>query len=475
MNVQGSHNSRPPGRLNDRKDSVQWSRAWSRARLFGMALAVAGVVAACTTAPPVDNSPGTLVVLVNGLPAGASGAVSVAGPSSYSEQLTASETLAGLTIGSYAVTATNVGFEGIEYAATVTGSPASVTPNGVTTATVVYAATSVAPGDLTVTIDGLPGGVDAAVTVTGPSGTEQLTASATLDDVAPGAYSVTAANVDDGGDIYAATVAGSPATVPAGGSAGVTVTYTFLDPAAFGSLTVTITGLPIGTDAAVNVTGPGGFDQDLTATDTLASLTPGFYEVSGADVIDGGLTYSAVIDTSPVLVIPDATATLSVTYLPVAPDDGDAQSNPGWSAKFRNSSGNPVAVTEILFNSAAPLDVKGIQLINVIGDPEDPGDWLEFELVHGEGEVTSVLFELECLTPYTGSSPVRVELRDDSGAKLGQSVTCGGSANIAIPNEGTADYLVSVIPHLGAPYYMEYELSIDAFCFQACAYQPFEP
>ena len=178
MNAQGCRNSHRPGRPKVKEGNVRRSRAWSRARLFGMVLAVVGIMAACTTAPPVDNSPGTLVVLVNGLPAGASGAVTITGPSSFAEQLTASETLAGLTVGSFTVAAANVSFEGIDYAATVTGSPANVTPNGVTTATVTYAATSVAPGDLTVTISGLAGGVDAAVTVTGPVGTEQLTASA---------------------------------------------------------------------------------------------------------------------------------------------------------------------------------------------------------------------------------------------------------------------------------------------------------
>ena len=450
------------------------SQQWARLTLAWLLAALVAVLAACTTGQPVDDSPGTLVVLVNGLPAGAQGTVNVAGPG-FSEELTSSDTLAGLTAGNYLVTAATVSFEGVDYAASVSGSPAAVTPNGVATATVTYAATSDAPGDLLVTVTGLPDGVEGAVTVTGPAGTEQLTATATLADVQPGIYTVTAADVDDGGDIYAATVTGSPATVPAGGSTSVTVTYSFLDPAAFGSLAVAISGLPAATGAAVNVTGPGGFDQDLDASDTLANLTPGFYVVSGADVSAGGISYTAVVETSPVLVIPDATAAVSVTYLPVAPDDGDAQSNPGWSAKFRATSGNPVTVSEILFNSAAPLDVKGLQLVNVIGDPEDPGDWLEFELVHGQGQVTQVSFELECLTAYTGGSPIRVELRDDDGAKLGTSVTCNTSANIAIPNEGTADYLVSVIPTVTAPYYMEYVLSIDAFCFQACAYQPFEP
>ena len=440
-----------------------------------LAVVLVGALTACsTTPPPEDDSPGTLVVLVNGLPTGAEGEVTVTGPASFNEQLTASETLGALTPGSYSVSASDVDYAGISYAAAVTGSPANVSSNDVVTATVSYTAASVEPGDLTVTITGLPGGVGASVTVTGPSGSEQLTASGTLTDIDPGVYTVTAANVNDAGDVYAASIDTSPVTVPADGLASVTVTYTFLDPNEVGSLTVTISGLPAGTDAAVNVSGTA-YDQDLTASSTLANLVPGFYDVTGSDVTADGLTYSAVVTTSPVLVIPDDTANVDVQYLAVAPDDGDAQSNPGWSAQFRNTSGAPVSVAGILFNAAAPLDVKGIQIIDQIGDPEDPGDWLEFRLVHGEGEVSSVEFDLECVTSYSGSSPIRMELRDDEGAKLGQTVTCDGSATIAIPNEGTADYLVAVIPNTSAPFYMEYVLSVDAFCFQACAYQPYDP
>jgi hypothetical protein len=440
-----------------------------------LAVMVVGALAACsTTPPPEEDSPGTLVVLVSGLPAGADGAVTVTGPGSFDEQLTASDTLGALTPGIYTVSASDVSYAGISYTAAVTGTPASVASNDVVTATVSYSAASVDPGDLTVTIAGLPGGVEAAVTVTGSGVSEQLIASGTLTDIDPGVYAVTAANVNDGGDVYAATIDTSPVTVPAGGAASVTVTYSFLDPGEVGSLAVTISGLPAGTDAAVNVSGTA-FDEVLTASTTLTNLTPGFYDVTGADVTADGLTYTATVVTSPVLVIPNDTANVDVQYLAVAPDDGDAQSSPGWSAQFRNTSGAPVSVSEILFNSAAPLDVKGIQLANQIGDPGDPGDWLEFRLVHGEGEVSSVEFELECESAYSGSSPIRMELRDDEGAKLGQTVTCGGSATIAIPNEGTADYLVAIIPSTSEPFYMEYVLSVDAFCFQACAYQPYDP
>lgn len=437
------------------------------------------VLGACATntPPPDDDGTGALVVLVEGLPTGAAGDVTITGPDGFNESIVASDTFAGLEPGNYSVGATDVSHQGIDYAATVTGSPANVTSDDVTTVTVTYAATSTEPGDLIVTVTGLPGGVDAAVNVTGPDGFDQdLTGSTTLGNVDPGLYVVSANDVDDGGDTYAATVSGSPATVPAGGSATVTVEYTFLDPATFGTLQVNITGLPVGTDADVNVSGPGAFDQDLTATTTIPNLVPANYTITAADVSTGGLTYSAVIDTSPALVLPNETTTVDVTYQPFVPDDGDAASAPGVFALFRNTSAGPLTVNELLFNENDPLDVKGIQLVNELGDPEDPGDWLAFELVHGESPTTSVNVSLECDTEFTPGSPIRVELRDDSGAKIGNTVTCDGENDIAVPNDGgTGDYLLHVIPQTSNPFYVAYVLSVDAFCFQACAYQPYLP
>ncbi len=449
---------------------------FSRLGSLAAALAVTAAIAACTTTPPEEDAPGALVIIVNGLPGGAAADVTVTGPSGFSEQLTASDTLAGLTVGSYSVTAGGVGFEGVDYAAAVTGTPAAVTPNGVTTATVTYTATSLAPGSMTVTVTGLPGGVAGDVTVTGPSGTQQVTASSTLTALEPGIYTVSAAEVDDDGDIYAATVTGSPATVPAGGTTAVTVAYSFLDPAAFGALSVSISGLPVGVNAAVNVSGPGGVNQNLTASGTLSNLTPGNYVVGASDVSSGDLTYTAVVESSPVLVIPESTASVSVTYLAVAVNDGDAQSNPGWSARFRVTSGNPVRVEDILFNSAAPLDVKGIQIANEIGNPADPGDWLEFELIHGQSNTSRITVQLECLTAFTGTSPIRAEVRDDTGAKIGLTINCGTTRNIDLPNKGgKGDYLLSVTPTFGTPYFMRYVLSVNAYCTGACAYQPYQP
>lgn len=449
------------------------------APLLAPFLALVLALAACAGAPVApdgDDDPGALAVLVSGLPTGAAAAVAVSGPSGFSDAISASETYAGLTPGSYAVAASSVVFEGVTFAATVSGSPANVVAGGLATATVAYAATSTAPGSLTVTIDGLPGGVDGDVQVTGPGGFDTtLTSTTTLTGLEPGSYEVLAAEVDDAGDAYGATVSASPATVPAGGSASALVTYAFLDPTTVGSLDVAITGLPVGVDADVSVTGPGGFDQTLTESTTLAGLTVGNYVIAAANVTADGLTYQGVVDASPALVIGNATTDVSVTYQVVTPNDGDAASAPGLFARFRATSPGPVWVEGLLFNAATPIDTKGIQLRDALGDPADPGDWLAFELVHGQAPTTNVALTLECSTTDT-PSPIRVELRDDSGAKIGLNTLCDTTRTIAVPNEGgSGDYVLHVIPHLSGPYFTEYVLSVDAYCFQGCTYQPYEP
>jgi hypothetical protein len=63
-------------------------------------------------------------------------------------------------------------------------------------------------------------------------------------------------------------------------------------PSAGGSLRVTILGLPSGAAATVSVSGPGGFAQSITGTQTLSQLAPGTYTVTATDVTSGTAQYS---------------------------------------------------------------------------------------------------------------------------------------------------------------------------------------
>ena len=83
----------------------------------------------------------------------------------------------------------------------------------------------VANGSLVVTVSGLPSGAAAAVTVTGPNAYSQTATASTTLSVAPGSYTVAAAQVTSNNVRYNATITGSPATVTSNGSTTVTVAY----------------------------------------------------------------------------------------------------------------------------------------------------------------------------------------------------------------------------------------------------------
>ncbi|WP_157202932.1 hypothetical protein [Calidithermus chliarophilus] len=250
---------------------------------------------------------GSLQVNISGLPSGSGEPVTVSGPSG-TFTLGSSQTLTGLAVGSYTVTAANVSKDGSTYAGTVTTSPVTVSAGATASVSISYAAIS---GRLVVTIAGLPGGANANVTVTGPGGFSQtLTASATLDNLQPGTYTITPANVSFDGFTYQAS--GSSATVASGATANAQVNYAAVD----GKLTVTISGLPAGTNANVTVSGPGGFSQNLTASTTLTNLTPGTYTITAGGVVVTKTTVDEHYQASggSASVSAGATASASVTY-----------------------------------------------------------------------------------------------------------------------------------------------------------------
>ncbi|HEU4681659.1 MAG TPA: hypothetical protein VFS51_07940, partial [Gemmatimonadales bacterium] len=170
-------------------------------------------------------------------------------------------------------------------------------------------------GNLSITVAGLPSGTSASVTVTGPNGYNQpVSGTQTLTQLDPGTYTIAASNVTVGATTYAATPQSQ--TVSVGGSASASVIYSASSPT-LGSLLVNINGLPTGTSAAVTVTGPNSYNQSVTSTQTLSSLTPGGYTITASDVVaPGGTTYSAAPTTQAVTVTAGTTASATVTYSP---------------------------------------------------------------------------------------------------------------------------------------------------------------
>lgn len=248
-----------------------------------------------------------------------------------------------------------------------------------------------------------------------------------------------------------------------------------------GTLSVTVTGLPAGVDGDVTVTGPEAYVRTVVASETLTGLTPGNHAITANAVQDDGQTYVAAVSSDLVDVPEGGSATTTVTYAvgPLA-DDGDSQVDPGLWALFRATSGGPVWVDRLLFNDIDPLDVRGVQLRNEVGDPADDEDWIQFSLVHGDGPSTTIDVSLECPVKIQNGTPsadsvIRADVLELDGTLVAQ-VLCDVPESVTISNDGgTTEHRIRVYSTFGDPFYVRYVLSLDAYCFPDCTYQPFEP
>jgi hypothetical protein len=166
-------------------------------------------------------------------------------------------------------------------------------------------------GSLVVSVGGLPPAAAASVTVTGPNGFSQMVgpSNASLGELPPGSYTITAADVSEGGAAYVPLPTTQVAKVTAGGTASAGVVYT----ATPGSLSLTVSGLPIGVDGAVTVTGPAGYSSTQTRNASLAGLAPGTYTVA-AGVAGSAPLYDPTPLTQRVTVSSSAAASASVGY-----------------------------------------------------------------------------------------------------------------------------------------------------------------
>ncbi len=85
-------------------------------------------------------------------------------------------------------------------------------------------------------------------------------------------------------------------------------------PPSSGELALTISGLPAGTNASVTVTGPGNFNQVVSATQTLTGLAPGNYTVTANNVTRAPYSYGVTVTGSPATVSTSAGASATVSY-----------------------------------------------------------------------------------------------------------------------------------------------------------------
>ncbi len=221
----------------------------------------------------------------------------------------------------------------------VTGdNPLGVAVGAGETARVSFAVSCTATvGALRVTIEGLPAGVDAAVTVSGPNDfSEPMTETRTLSGLAPGDYEVSAEEVTTSGTTYTPSVARPTVPVAAGATATTTVSYTA---EAEVTLNLGIDGLYI-----------------TQSTQTYESEVP---------LVAGRAGYLRVF------VVANETNT-------ARPDVRVRLSRPGASRTFtlRASSSVPTEVTEATLQSSWNLEVPASFIqpgLSVVADV-DPGD-----------------------------------------------------------------------------------------------------
>jgi len=85
-------------------------------------------------------------------------------------------------------------------------------------------------------------------------------------------------------------------------------------PAATGAISVLVSGLPIGTNARVTVTAPGGGTTSLTGSSLVRGLDPGVYTLSAGYVNAQSQTWTPQLSATSVTVALDDTAAVVVTY-----------------------------------------------------------------------------------------------------------------------------------------------------------------
>ncbi len=251
---------------------------------------------------------GRLVVTTSGLPDGTTPTLTLVGANGV-QALSGATSLDSLPVGQYQVTAVSLTAGGVKYAPAAGSQSAAIT-TGVTTS--VNVAFSVLPTVVEVPVSGLPDGVNASITLTPPSGAPiPITSTLRVSPALAGTWRVTSANVTSGGATYVPSPASTEATVVAGDTLRLPVQYTITT----GSLVVTVSGVPNGSNGSVTVTGPNGFSQAIPATTTLSLLAPGSYTISANPLSNAGVTYlpdPSVQQRTVVASLQPATA--SVTY-----------------------------------------------------------------------------------------------------------------------------------------------------------------
>ena len=244
-----------------------------------------------------------LTVTVAGAPAGTAAAVRITGPNSFNDTVTTTTTFEGLEPGSYFIVAPEI----IASQQRFTANPGSrqiqlsagLTPR---TVDIQYSQTT---GNLRFSVNGLPNGTAAAISVTGPvAPSYDVVGTSELIGVRAGQYTVTAKSIAVATTTFIPNFASRVVTLAAGATADVAVNYSASD----GPLNLTIDGVTLtqvvqtfagsvplvaGRDAYVRV-----FARANQSTTSTAQVRVRFY-------VGATLTHTMTLSNASIPIVPD--------------------------------------------------------------------------------------------------------------------------------------------------------------------------
>ena len=231
-------------------------------------------------------STGAVAVAVSGLPANSGAVFTVRGASGIEHTVSANSTLTDLEPGTYTVQAPTVTIGSTQYRPAPTNQQISVSASVVATPVVISYKT--VTGSLVLSLSGAPSGALDIVRVSGPAGYQRtLNSSTVLDSLLPGTYTLVAGDIVKPEATWRTASPVLQRAVVGDARDSVEISYAVVT----GSLALTVSGLPVGANSNVVITGPGGFARAMSANATLAGLAPGVYNISASSVTVGGNSY----------------------------------------------------------------------------------------------------------------------------------------------------------------------------------------
>ncbi|WP_448376673.1 COG1470 family protein [Fervidobacterium sp.] len=403
-----------------------------------------------------STQPGSLAVLITGLPDGAQPQVTVhSGQGSESWPIASSTTLT-LRPGTYLVRARPVNAAGERYLPTPEEDVVVLEPGAQATSRITYSK-EVKTGSLLVTITGLPDGVGGDVQVKDGNGNVVgVLSESRLLNLPAGIYFVNARSVQANGRAYNPTVSGSPVQLQPGAQASVQVNYSEAPPPSFtlaanptnlvvqqggtGQITLTITplngfegevalrlqGAPSGVSLNPDQANVRGTTTVSAVLSVASGVTPGLYTLT-LKATSGALSSSVIVS----LRVPEPSFDFTLSPTSLTLDVGSqatlvAQLTPqnGFSGQVSFSLlGAPAGVSLI----SSPVDLQGgvsVPLILSVASTATPGTYTLIVQASGSGVSRTQALSLT-ITPATGALALNIQFNPAPPGAQGYVVVSG--------------------------------------------------